>query len=55
MILRDKFGWPVELIEGRPILNFFRRLLVTSVRRTWAMRNEGWPQAKTDPSVTAKP
>jgi len=22
-------GWPLETIEGRPILNFFRRLLLT--------------------------
>jgi hypothetical protein len=43
MILRDRFGWPVELVEGRPVLNFFRRLLVTSPQKTWAMRREGWP------------
>ena len=25
----DKFGWPVEVIEGRWFLNFFRRLIHT--------------------------
>jgi hypothetical protein len=39
MILRDKYGWPVELIIGRPVLNVFRRILVTSWRQTWKRRN----------------
>jgi len=25
----DKLGWPVEVIKGRRILNFFRRLIHT--------------------------
>ena len=39
MILRDKYGWPVELVIGRPVLNVFRRILVTSWRQTWKRRN----------------
>lgn len=23
----DKMGWPVEMIEGKPVLNFIRRLI----------------------------
>lgn len=45
MILRDSYGWPVELVIGRPVLNFFRRLFVTNVRETWKRRHEGWPMA----------
>lgn len=50
MILRDSYGWPVELVEGRPILNVFRRLLVTSWRETWKRRREGWPKAQASSS-----
>jgi hypothetical protein len=51
MILRDSYGWPVELVRGRPVLNFFRRILVTSWRATWKHRREGWPKVTLDPSV----
>ena len=34
MILRDKDGWPVETIKGRPITNFIRRVLHTSLIET---------------------
>lgn len=36
---RDKLGWPVERIIGRPITNFLRLLIHTNIRRTWIMRN----------------
>ena len=52
MILRDKGGWPVELVIGRPVLNVFRRILVTSWRVTWKRRHDGWPTFKADPNVT---
>jgi hypothetical protein len=33
----DKRGWPVETIEGRPVLNFFRRLIHTRrIVRWWS-------------------
>jgi len=25
----DRYGWPVERVEGRPVLNFFRLLIHT--------------------------
>lgn len=49
MILRDEHGWPVELVIGRPVLNVFRRILVTDWRMTWRRRKDGWP--KPDPSA----
>jgi hypothetical protein len=51
VILRDSFGWPVELVQGRPILNIFRRLLVTDCFVTWRKRHEGWPKFESDPNV----
>jgi hypothetical protein len=51
MILRDAYGWPVELVQGRPILNIFRRLLVTDCIVTWQRRHEGWPKSEPDPTV----
>lgn len=50
MILRDSFGWPVELVQGRPILNVFRRLLVTDCIVTWRKRHEGWPKSESSPN-----
>jgi hypothetical protein len=37
MVLLDKYNWPVETIKGRPVLNFFRLLLLTRkiVRGRW--------------------
>jgi hypothetical protein len=51
MILRDKWGWPVELVIGRPVLNVFRRILVTSWRETWKRRACGWPIQECDMNV----
>lgn len=51
MILRDSYGWPVELVIGRPVLNVFRRLLVTNWRQTWKRRRDGWPVSTPDPNV----
>lgn len=45
MILRDKWGWPLELIKGRPIVNLIRRVILTNWRQTWIHRREGWPMA----------
>ena len=39
MILRDKLGWPVEWIMGRPITNTIRLLIHTNVRQTWKHRD----------------
>lgn len=51
MILRDSYGWPVELVIGRPVLNVFRRVLVTNWRETWKRRKDGWPKFEADPNV----
>jgi hypothetical protein len=50
MILRDEYGWPVELVIGRPVLNIFRRILVTNWHVTWKRRRDGWPKFESDPS-----
>lgn len=38
---REKDGWPVEKITGRPITNFFRVLLYTNIIQTIRLRNRG--------------
>jgi hypothetical protein len=38
MKLRDKHGWPVERIKGRPIINFLRLLILTDVKQTLKRR-----------------
>lgn len=38
MILRDKYGWPVERIRGRWFTNIIRLILHTSLRQTWKRR-----------------
>lgn len=38
MKLRDKYGWPVVTIKGRPFTNFMRRLLITNIAKTWQKR-----------------
>jgi len=56
MILRDKLGWPVVRIKGRPIVTFLRLLIHTNIRRTWADRHQGRPEAPTpDASVQQSP
>lgn len=39
VILRDRLGWPVERIKGRPVTNAIRLLLHTSLWQTWRHRN----------------
>lgn len=36
MILRDRYGYPVETIFGKPVTNLIRRILHTNIRRTLA-------------------
>ncbi len=39
----DKYGWPVEFVIGRPVLNFFRLLILTDIGMTWKWgRNAKW-------------
>ena len=38
-VMRDRNGWPVERIKGRPITNCIRLLLHTSIVRTWKHRH----------------
>lgn len=35
---RDKLGWPVEFVMGRPIMNFVRLLIHTDVIQTLRRR-----------------
>lgn len=39
MKFRDKYGWPVERIIGKPITNFIRLMIHTNIRKTWEQRN----------------
>lgn len=41
--LRDKYGWPVERVTGRPVLNFIRLLIHANLRRTWKQRHDYRP------------
>ncbi len=43
MILRDKLGWAVERIKGRPITNALRLLIHTDIRQTWKHRKSQSP------------
>jgi len=38
VILRDKYGWPVERIKGRWFTNIIRLILHTSLWQTWRLR-----------------
>ena len=40
MLIRDKYGWPVERILGRSFTNFIRLLLHGNLRQTWRHRKE---------------
>ena len=35
MMIRDKLGWPVELIKNRPINNFIRMLFHCNIKQTY--------------------
>lgn len=35
MIIRDKLGWPVEKIVGRPFINFVRLLVRGNIKQTY--------------------
>ncbi len=43
MILRDKLGWAVERIKGRPILNALRLMIHSNIRQTWKHRKSQSP------------
>lgn len=47
MKLRDKYGWPIELIENRPIINFIRKLIHTDIIATFRYR--AWDGTGIDP------
>lgn len=57
MKLRDRYGWPLELYAGKPITNFFRRLILTDIRQTWAKRrcNAIVTDYHPDGTVTSQP
>jgi hypothetical protein len=47
MILRDKYGWPVEVFGNRAIANIISRILHTDFVATWRYRN--WDGTGIDP------
>ena len=38
VILRDKYGWPVERIQGHKVTNFIRLLIHTNIKQTFIRR-----------------
>jgi hypothetical protein len=40
MKLRDKYGYPVEIVRGRHITNFLRYLFITNIKQTWKRRGK---------------
>lgn len=38
MILRDKYGYPIEIVKGKYINNFIRRILLTNIKQTLKKR-----------------
>ena len=38
MIMRDKYGWPVEVFIRRPFTNLIRYILHTNIRQTLRLR-----------------
>jgi hypothetical protein len=40
MTIRGKDGWPVEMIEGKPVTNFLRRIIHGNIRKTWMYRRK---------------
>lgn len=49
MIIRDRFGWPVTSIEGKPITGFIRKLIHGSIAQTWRRRKEPYPYQDDSP------
>ncbi len=40
MKLRDKYGYPVEVIKGKPIINLIRLIIHTNIKQTWKRRHK---------------
>ena len=40
MTFRDKYGWPVERVKGRPITNFIRLLFHTDLAWTFRYKTQ---------------
>jgi hypothetical protein len=41
MKFRDKRGWPIERIKGRPVTNFIRLLIHTNLKKTLFHKRTG--------------
>ena len=39
MIFRDKWGYPIETIKGKPIINFIRKIILFNLKQTLRLRN----------------
>lgn len=51
MILRDKYGYPVEKIEGKTFTNFIRLLIHTNIKQTI----KRWKMAKLEKEIATLP
>jgi hypothetical protein len=40
MKLRDKYGYPIEVVKGKYIHNFLRYLLITNIKETYHRRHK---------------
>ena len=40
MYLRDKWGYPIEIVKGKYFENFIRYLIHTNIKQTWKRRKE---------------
>jgi hypothetical protein len=50
MKLRDRYGWPVEFIIGKPFTNFMIAICQTNIRQTLRKREENpikWSEIRT--------
>ena len=51
MIWLDKYGWPVEFVKGRPVLNFFRWLFIGRTAKSIQQRGR-WRRTKDGTGLT---
>lgn len=40
MVIRDKYGYPIEIYKGRHVHNFFRKLFLCNLKQTYINRKE---------------
>lgn len=56
MILRDKYGWPIVRIKGRPFANLIRIAIHTNLRKTlFPLTQADIDAARRIPSLLSSP